>query len=116
MSVKKLVSIWKNWGIRAVHAAAWNYYDSPSYNYKLLISEAHKQGILVYAWLEWPYIGKGFWDAHPEWRGKNALLKDAQLDFLSLMDLQNPACMNQAINDLSGLLKDDWDGIDIAEF
>jgi hypothetical protein len=116
MSVKKLVSIWKSWGIRAVHAAAWNYYDSPSYDYKLLISEAHKQGILVYAWLEWPYIGKGFWDAHPEWRGKNALLKDAQLDFLSLMDLQNPACMKQALNDLSGLLKDDWDGIDIAEF
>ena len=116
MSVNKLVSIWKSWGIRSVHAAAWNYYDSPSYDYKLLISEAHKQGILVYAWLEWPYIGKGFWDAHPEWRGKNALLKDAQLDFLSLMDLQNPACMKQALNDLSGLLKDDWDGIDIAEF
>jgi hypothetical protein len=116
ISVKKLVSIWRSWGIRAVHAAAWNYYDSPSYDYKLLISEAHKQGILVYAWLEWPYIGKGFWDAHPEWRGKNALLKDAQLDFLSLMDLQNPACMKQAVNDLSDLLKDDWDGIDIAEF
>jgi len=116
MSVKKLVSIWKSWGIRAVHAAGWNSYDSPSYNYKLLISEAHKQGILVYAWLEWPYIGKGFWDNHPEWREKDARLKDAQLDFLSLMDLQNPLCMNQAIKDLSGLLKDDWDGIDIAEF
>ena len=116
MPVKKLVSIWKSWGIKAIHAAAWNYYDSPSYDYKLLISEAHKQGILVYAWLEWPYIGKSFWDKHPEWRGKNALLKDAQLDFLSLMDLQNPACMNKALNDLSGLLKDDWDGIDIAEF
>jgi len=32
------------------------------------------------------------------------------------MDLQNPACRKQAINDLSGLLKDDWDGIDLAEF
>ena len=114
--VKKLVSEWKSWGIKAVHAAAWYSYNSPSYDYKLLISEAHKQGILVYAWLEWPYIGKGFWDLHPEWREKNALLKDAQLDFLSLMDLQNPECMKQALNDLSGLLKDDWDGIDIAEF
>src|ERR1035437_7547783 len=114
--VRKLVSEWKTWGIKAVHAAAWYSYNSPSYDYKLLISEAHKQGILVYAWLEWPYIGKGFWAPHPEWREKNALLKDAQLDFLSLMDLQNPACMKQALNDLSGLLKDDWDGIDIAEF
>ena len=114
--VKKLVAEWKSWGIKAVHAAAWDAYLSPSYDYKLLISEAHKQGILVYAWLEWPYIGTGFWNAHPEWREKNALLKDAQLDFLSLMDLQNPACMKQALNDLSGLLKDDWDGIDIAEF
>ena len=114
--VKKLVSLWKSWGIKAVHAAAWDAYLSPSYDYKLLISEAHKQGILVYAWLEWPYVGTGFWNDHPEWRGKNALLKDAQLDFLSLMDLQNPACMNQALNDLSNLMKDDWDGIDIAEF
>jgi|CZKP01.1.fsa_nt_gi hypothetical protein len=114
--VNKLVSEWKRWGIKTVHAAAWDAYLSPSYDYKLLISEAHKQGILVYAWLEWPYIGTGFWNNHPEWREKNALLKDAQLDFLSLMDLQNPACMKRALNDLSGLLKDDWDGIDIAEF
>ena len=114
--VKKLVAEWKSWGIKAVHADAWDAYLSPSYDYKLLISEAHKQGILVYAWLEWPYVGTGFWNAHPEWREKNALLKDAQLDFLSLMDLQNPACMKKALNDLSDLLKDDWDGIDIAEF
>jgi hypothetical protein len=114
--IKKLVSIWKSWGIKAVHAAAWDVYDDSPYNYKKLISEAHKQGILVYAWLEWPYVGKGFWDAHPEWREKDANLKDAQLDFLSLMDLQNPACMKQALTDLSNLLKENWDGIDIAEF
>jgi hypothetical protein len=114
--IKKLVSLWKSWGIKAVHAAAWDVYDASPYNYKQLISEAHKQGILVYAWLEWPYIGKGFWDDHPDWREKDANLKDAQLDFLSLMDLQNPACMKQALTDLSALIKDDWDGIDIAEF
>ncbi|MDR3666904.1 MAG: hypothetical protein P4L35_08685, partial [Ignavibacteriaceae bacterium] len=114
--IKDLVTEWKSWGIKAVHAAAWDAYLSPPYDYNLLITEAHKQGILVYAWLEWPYIGKGFWDNHPEWREKNALLKDAQLDFLSLMDLQNPACMKKALDDLSGLMKDDWDGIDIAEF
>jgi hypothetical protein len=114
--VKKFVAEWKTWGIKAVHVSAWYFYDSPPYDYKSLISEAHKQGILVYAWLEWPYVGKGFWDKHPEWREKNALLKDAQLDFLSLMDLQNPECMKQALTDLSVLMEDDWDGIDIAEF
>ncbi|MDR3611370.1 MAG: hypothetical protein P4L27_12460 [Ignavibacteriaceae bacterium] len=114
--IKKLVSIWHNWGIRAVHASAWNLYDSPSYDYNLLITEAHKQGILVYAWLEWPYVGEKFWNEHPEWREKNALLKDAKIDFLFLMDLQNPSCMKSALKDLTSLLKDDWDGIDIAEF
>jgi hypothetical protein len=32
------------------------------------------------------------------------------------MDLQNPGCMNAALNDLSRQLQLDWDGIDIAEF
>jgi hypothetical protein len=114
--VKKLVSIWSKWGIRAIHTAAWNMYDSPSYDYNLLINEAHKKGILVYAWLEWPYIGERFWNEHQDWRQKNALLKDAKLDFLFLMDLQNPECMTGALNDLKKLLRDDWDGIDIAEF
>jgi hypothetical protein len=114
--VRKLVSIWKKWGIKAVHAAVWDMYTTPPYNFSSLVSEAHKQGILIYAWLEWPYIGTNFWDNHPLWREKNALLKDAQLDFLSLMDLQNPDCMKKAMTDLINLLKDDWDGIDIAEF
>lgn len=114
--IEKLIANWKTWGIKAIHAAAWYFYNSHSYNYKLLISEAHKQGILVYAWLEWPYLGEGFWNAHPDWRMKNALLGDAKIDFLYLMDLQNPECMKSALNGLSTLLKDDWDGIDIAEF
>ncbi len=114
--INKLVTMWKKWGIRAIHAAVWDMYTTPAYNFKLLVSEAHKQGILIYAWLEWPYVGTNFWNKHPEWREKNALLQDAQLDFLSLMDLQNPACMKKAMNDLISLLKDDWDGVDIAEF
>ena len=115
-NVTKLVSMWKKWGIRAIHAAVWDLYTDSPYNFKTLVNEAHKQGILVYAWLEWPYVGTGFWEKHPEWREKNALLKDAQLDFLLLMDLQNPACMKQTTTDLINLLKEDWDGVDIAEF
>jgi hypothetical protein len=32
------------------------------------------------------------------------------------MDLQNPYCINAALNDLSHQLELDWDGVDIAEF
>ncbi|MCX6134374.1 MAG: hypothetical protein NTU47_11225 [Ignavibacteriales bacterium] len=114
--IETLAAMWHEWGIRAVHAAAWYYHDTPSYDYKRLIDAAHKNGIVVYAWLEWPHVGPGFWKQHPEWRQKNALLQDAKLDFLHLMDLQNPDCLTTALRDLSSLLKEDWDGVDIAEF
>jgi len=116
MSMEATAERWREWGIRAVHAAAWYYNSSPPFDYKRLIDAAHKSGILVYAWLEWPHVGKGFWSEHPEWRQKNALLQDANLDWLHLMDLQNPDCMNAAVNDLSRQLELDWDGVDIAEF
>jgi len=116
LPIEKLAALWRAWGIRAIHAAAWYQSDTPPYDYKRLIDAAHKNGIVVYAWLEWPHVGPGFWKQHPEWRQKNALLQDAKLDFLHLMDLQNPDCLNATLNDLSHLLKEDWDGIDIAEF
>ena len=116
MPIESLAALWKMWGIRAVHAAVWYYNSKPPYDYKRLIEAAHRNGVLVYAWLEWPHVGQGFWNQHPEWRQKNALLQDAKLDFLHLMDLQNPDCMNAALDDLSRQLELDWDGIDIAEF
>ena len=108
--------MWRQWGIRAVHAAAWYYADARPHDYRRLIEVAHSNGILVYAWLEWPHIGQGFWDQHPEWRQKNALLQDAKLDWLNLMDLQDPDCLKAALGDLSRQMELDWDGIDIAEF
>ena len=114
--IESLATLWRAWGIRAVHAAVWYYNSTPPYDYKKLIDAAHRNGVLVYAWLEWPYIGQGFWNRHAEWRQKNALLQDAKLDFLHLMDLQNPDCMNTALEDLSRQLELDWDGVDIAEF
>lgn len=114
--IEKLAAQWHEWGIRAVHAAAWYSGNTPPYDYKRLIDAAHKNGIAVYAWLEWPHLGSGFWNKHPEWRQKNALLRDAKLDFLHLMDLQNPDCLNAALHELADLLKEDWDGVDIAEF
>jgi len=114
--IETLARQWRQWGIRAIHAAVWYFYNQTPYDYTRLIKAAHQNGILIYAWLEWPYVGKKFWDLHPEWRQKNALLQDAHLDFLYLMDFQNPLCMQAAMNDLELLLENDWDGIDIAEF
>lgn len=115
-SQEQLAWKWREWGIRAVHVGAWYAYDDPPYDYHKLLGALHRNGILAYAWLEWPYVGKGFWDEHPQWRQKNALLKDAHLDFLYLMDLQNPECMARAMADLDSLLREDWDGVDVAEF
>lgn len=99
-----------------MHIAAWYVRGTPPCDYAGFIGALHRHGLLAYAWLEWPYVGKDFWDVHPEWRQKNALLKDAHLDFLYLMDLQNPACMAAALNELEKLLDLDWDGVDVAEF
>ena len=45
-----------------------------------------------YVWLELPHVSEKFWDAHPEWREKTAILQDAQLDWRKLMNLNNPDC------------------------
>jgi hypothetical protein len=113
---ESLARMWRSWGIRGVHAAAWYASGSPPYDYSGLVEALHRNGLLAYAWLEWPYVGKAFWDRHPLWRQKNALLQDAHLDFLYLMDLQNPECMAEALKELKLLLALDWDGVDVAEF
>ena len=113
---ESLAGMWRTWGIRGVHVAAWYASADPPYDYAGLVRALHRNGLLAYAWLEWPYVGKAFWDRHPLWRQKNALLQDAHLDFLYLMDLQNPACMAEAVRELNALLALDWDGVDVAEF
>jgi len=113
---ESLAHMWRAWGITCLHVAAWYASSAPPFDYRALLKALHEEGILAYAWLEWPYVGRGFWDRHPEWRQKNALLQDAHLDFLYLMDLQNPACMAGALGELEELLRLDWDGVDVAEF
>ncbi len=116
ISIERLVPLWRRSGIRAVHAAAWHFYDKYSYDYARLIRVAHENGILVYAWLEWPHISEYFWNRHPEWREKTARLTDAHLDWRFLMNLQNPQCLTAALDDLKHfLLANDWDGVDVAE-
>jgi hypothetical protein len=110
---------WRKAGIGALHVAGWHYYEQngESDEYlRRLIEACHRKAILVYVWLELPHVSEKFWDAHPEWREKTAILQDAQLDWRKLMNLNNPACfaaVSQGIQQLIGRF--DWDGVNLAE-
>ena len=73
-----------------------------------LIDACHRNAILVYAWLELPHVSEKFWDHHPEWREKTALLQDAQLDWRKLMNLTNRdafAAVSAGVRDLLNALR-----------
>lgn len=114
-----MVRQWRQAGIAALHVAAWEYYD-PSEKMdaylKRLIDACHREGILVYAWLELPHVSDDFWDDHPQWREKTALLQDAHVDWRFLMNLTNPDCQRAVVQGVRDLvMKFDWDGVDFAE-
>jgi hypothetical protein len=110
---------WRKAGISALHVAAWHFYEPDSERDRYLahlIEACHRQGILVYAWLELPHVSEKFWTDHPEWREKTALLQDAQLDWRKLMNLTNRDCfraVSAGVHQLAGRF--DWDGINLAE-
>jgi hypothetical protein len=110
---------WRKAGISAIHVAGWHYYEqnaeSDAYLNRL-IEACHRKAILVYVWLELPHVSEKFWDEHPEWREKTAILQDAQLDWRKLMNLNNPACaaaVSAGVKQLIGRF--DWDGVNLAE-
>ena len=110
---------WHAAGIAALHVAAWHFYEvEPGRDLYLqtLIEACHREGILVYAWLELPHVSEKFWADHPEWREQTALLQDAQLDWRKLMNLANPAC-NRAVHEgVESLVRRfAWDGLNFAE-
>jgi hypothetical protein len=110
---------WRKAGIAAIHAAAWHFYepDAGRDEYlRKLIEACHRQGILVYAWLELPHISEQFWEEHPQWREKTATQQDAHLDWRKLMNLADPNCSQAAEAGLRALLnRFDWDGVNLAE-
>ena len=110
---------WRKAGISALHVAAWHYFepDPQGDEYlRKLIAACHRNGILVYAWLELPHVSERFWADHPEWREKTALLQDAQLDWRKLMNLENPAALAAVLQGTRELLgRFDWDGVNLAE-
>jgi len=110
---------WRQAGIAALHVAAWHYWESdPQADEYLrrLIDACHRNGIHVYAWVELPHVSERFWDQHPEWREKTALLQDAQLDWRKLMNLTNRAAFAEVSRGLHELVdRFDWDGVNLAE-
>lgn len=110
---------WRKAGISGLHVAAWHYYESsPQADEYLrkLINACHRNGILVYAWIELPHVSEKFWADHPEWREKTALLQDAHLDWRKLINLTNRdafAAVSKGVRDLAERF--DWDGINLAE-
>jgi len=117
VSIERLAPMWRRFGIHTIHAAAWHFYDKYTYDYARLIRVAHQNGIRVNAWFEWPHVSEHFWNKHPEWREKTALLTDAHVDWRFLMSLQNPQCLKTVLGDMTAFLKQyDWDGVNLAEF
>jgi hypothetical protein len=110
---------WRNAGISALHVAAWHFYDADPERdayLKRLIAACHANGILIYAWLELPHVSDKFWDDHPEWREKTAVLQDAQLDWRKLMNLANRDCFRAVVKGVKELVsRFDWDGVNLAE-
>lgn len=110
---------WRRAGISGLHVAAWHFFEpdaSQDLYLKSLIEACHREGIVVYAWLDLPHVSEKFWNNHPEWREKTALLQDAQLDWRKLMNLTNRDCfraVSAGVAQLAGRF--DWDGINLAE-
>ena len=110
---------WRASGISTLQVAAWHNYDpDPERDryLKSLIESCHRHGILVYAWIELPHVSGKFWQTHPEWREKTALLQDAQLDWRKLMNLTNRDCFRAAAAGIKDLItRFNWDGVNLAE-
>lgn len=110
---------WRKSGIAALQVAAWHFYDGdPAQDEYLrrLIDACHRQGILVYAWLELPHVSEQFWADHAEWREQTAMLQDAQLDWRKLMNLANRDCFRTVSDGVRRLVaRFDWDGVNLAE-
>ena len=106
----------KNWSVREVHLGA--FYGSEGFKTYTprFIAAAHREGIAVYAWLEYPMVSQEFWDQHPEWRELTAKGRPAIMDWRPNMALEDPACF-QAVAEITRrmVLDYDWDGVDFAE-
>ncbi len=121
-SVENLVKLWVKEGIRVIHIGGWNDYKKYTYDYKRLITLAHANGLLVYAWLEPPYVSEKFWKNHPEWQEKNYKGEGLHTSEANKASWRYPValtdenCLNSVILEYTRFLKNyDWDGVNLAE-
>jgi len=115
-SVENLVKQWVRLGIRAIHVSGWHQYPKYTYDYQRLLTLAHANGILVYAWLEPPQVSAKFWTDHPEWREKNDRGEDVRPSWRYPVALTDPQCLQAMTAEYRRLLEQfDWDGVNIAE-
>lgn len=105
--------------VRAVHVAGWNGdFNDPAanYDYAGLIEALHAKGVLVYAWLEPPFVSLKFWDENPQCRERTGTDRDAEVDWRKLIALEDPRCYDLAWGTFERLLTSfDWDGVNVAE-
>lgn len=112
----KLAEQWSRMGVRAIYAAAYQFWPKWSYNYQHLVDVCHRNGILVYAWFEFPHVSMKFWEEHPEWRARTATGEDGHVGWRHHMDLDIPECREAVFNFAVDFLnKYEWDGVNIAE-
>jgi uncharacterized protein YdaL len=116
ISIETLVQQWVRHGIRRIHAAGWHKYPKYTYDYQRLITTAHANGILVYAWLEPPQVSQKFWLDHPEWREKNYKGEDVLSGWRYPVAMTDSRCASAMTEEYANFLEAfDWDGVDIAE-
>jgi hypothetical protein len=115
----ELAIAWRKTGIQAVHVGAWYYVDGDQKAdefLKKMINACHRNGILVYAWLELPHVSQGFWEKHPKWREKTATGRDANIDWRLAMNLTDPECYRAVADGMEQLFRRfDWDGVNLGE-
>ncbi len=115
VSIEDLAVQWRRLGVRVVYAAAWVFDRRYAYDYDRLIRVCHANGILVYAWFEFPQVTPAFWKDYPEWREVPAA-GDKLPSWRLAMNLANPACRQAAVHFMSSTLgRWDWDGVNLAE-
>jgi len=115
ISIEDLASQWRRVGVRAIYAAAWVFNKSYSYDYERLIRVCHQNGILVYAWFEFPQVSPLFWEQHPEWRDVPAA-GNGHPSWRLAMNLANPECRAAALGVMTDVLgRWAWDGANLAE-
>ncbi len=114
--IDRRAEMWRRMGVRAVYVGAYHFWPTWTYDYRHMIDVCHKNGILVYAWLELPHVSVKFWDDHPEWRAKTASGDDGLVGWRHNMDLDLPECRDAVFDFVENLLRSyPWDGVNIAE-